>query len=34
MSVKVQAVEHFNLTPGGKVNVKSFNLGGCQLPED
>lgn len=31
---KVQAVEHVNITPGGKANVKSLNLGGCQLPED
>jgi hypothetical protein len=33
VSAKVQAVEHFNITPGGKVNVKSFNLGSCQLPQ-
>ena len=31
---KVQLVEHVNVTPGGKVNVKSFNLGGCQPPQD
>jgi hypothetical protein len=31
---KVQAVEHLNVTPGGKVNVKSFNLGSCQPPQD
>jgi hypothetical protein len=31
---KVQAIEHFNITPSGKVNVKSFNLGGCQPPQD
>jgi hypothetical protein len=29
---KVQAIEHFNVTPGGKVNVKSFNPGNCQPP--
>jgi hypothetical protein len=31
---KVQAVEHLNVTPSGKVNVKSFNLGSCQPPQD
>jgi hypothetical protein len=31
---KVQVIEHFNITPGGKVNVKSFNVGGCQPPQD
>ena len=31
---KVQVIEHVNVTPGGKVNVKSFNLGGCQPPQD
>jgi len=31
---KVQAIEHLNITPSGKVNVKSFNLGGCQPPQD
>jgi hypothetical protein len=31
---KVQVIEHFNVTPGGKVNVKSFNLGSCQPPQD
>jgi hypothetical protein len=31
---KVQAIEHVNVTPGGKVNVKSFNLGNCQSPQD
>jgi hypothetical protein len=31
---KVQAVEHLDVTPGGKVNVKSFNLGSCQPPQD
>jgi hypothetical protein len=34
VSAKVQVVEHFNITPGGKINVKSFNFGSCQLPED
>ena len=34
VSAKVQAVEHFNITPGGKVNVKSFNVGSCQLPAE
>jgi hypothetical protein len=31
---KVQAIEHLNVTPSGKVNVKSFNLGSCQPPQD
>jgi len=31
---KVQAVEHLNITPSGQVNVKSFNLGSCQPPQD
>ena len=31
---KVQFIEHLNITPGGQVNVKSFNLGGCQPPQD
>jgi len=31
---KVQVIEHINITPGGKVNVKSFNLGSCQSPQD
>lgn len=30
-TAKVQVVEHVNITPGGKVNVKSFNLGSCEL---
>jgi hypothetical protein len=34
VSAKVQATEHLNITPGGKVNVKSFNLGSCQLPSE
>ena len=34
MYAKVQVIEHINITPGGKVNVKSFNLGGCQPPQD
>jgi hypothetical protein len=29
---KVQAIEHVNVTPGGKVNVKSFNRGNCLPP--
>ena len=33
-SPRLGAAEHLNITPGGKVNVKSFNLGSCQLPED
>jgi hypothetical protein len=33
-SPRLGAVEHFNITPGGKANVKSFNLGSCQPPED
>jgi len=31
---KVQAIEHINITPSGKVNVTSFNLGSCQSPQD
>jgi hypothetical protein len=31
---KVQVIEHVNVTPGGRVNVKSFNLGNCQPPQD
>jgi hypothetical protein len=31
---KVQAIEHLNITPSGQVNVKSFNLGNCQPPQD
>ena len=31
---KVQVIEHLNITPSGKVNVKSFNLGSCQPPQD
>jgi hypothetical protein len=34
VSAKVKAVEHVNITPGGKVNVTSLNLGSCQLPRD
>jgi len=29
---KVQIIEHLNITPDGKVNVKSFNAGSCQPP--
>jgi hypothetical protein len=31
---KVQLTEHLNITPGGKINVKSFNFGGCVPPQD
>lgn len=34
VSAKVQAIEHINITPSGQVNVKSFNLGSCQLPAE
>jgi hypothetical protein len=27
---KVQAVEHFNITPAGQVNMKSLSFGSCQ----
>ena len=29
---KVQIIEHLNVTPGGKMNVQSFNVGSCQPP--
>lgn len=31
---KVQVMEHLNITPSGKVNLKSFNLGSCQTPSE
>jgi len=27
---KLQAIQHFNITPTGQVNMKSFNFGSCQ----